>query len=102
MPPSLLVREAAELRRLLGQVLDVLDGGFLLTGEQAQLLVFALADVKDFRTGKTIGCPDCDAAELAGDPTVACGRHKPDMAQGNWYDEIGQQIGDWVEARHGS
>jgi len=73
----------------------------VLTEDQAALLVYALADARDYRTGLVIGCADCDQAETAGEPSAACERHRPDMQQADRYDELGQLIGAWVEARDG-
>lgn len=52
LPPSLLMRECAELRRLLGQVLDVIDGqAVTLTYEQASTVLGALGEAAIYRAG---------------------------------------------------
>jgi hypothetical protein len=67
-----------------------------LTPDQVTLVVSALRDAMDYRVGKSIGCPDCDAAEVAshrsGHPVAACERHQPDHEQADRYDELGQLL----------
>ena len=93
LPPTRLLGEDAELRRQLGLVLGVIDGqAAALTPEQAALVLSALRDAMDYRTARTIGCPECDAAEIAGESSAACERHRPDMEQAGRYDALGRLL----------
>jgi hypothetical protein len=52
MPPSVLMRECAELRRLLGQVLDVISEAVTLTGADLTTMITALEDAADYRRSR--------------------------------------------------
>jgi hypothetical protein len=90
LPPTLLIRECAELRRLLGQVLDAIGEGALLTTDQLETVLLALREARDVHVRGMIGCADCDAAESAG--LDACERHQPDDDQADRYTALGELL----------
>jgi hypothetical protein len=61
--------------------------------EMVAILVQALADAMDFRSRIMAECADCDAAELAGDPTTACARHRADHERSDRYAELSALLG---------
>ncbi|HTW00240.1 MAG TPA: hypothetical protein VMF87_08050 [Streptosporangiaceae bacterium] len=67
LPPSVLIREDAELRRVLGQLLDVIS-------ESAEVLGHALDDAIDWRT-PGLSCSDCEDS-----PSAPCSDHASDAA----------------------
>jgi hypothetical protein len=90
LPPTLLIRECAELRRLLGQVLDAAGEGALLTAGQLTTVLLALREARDVHVREMIGCPACDAAESAG--RDACDRHTADDDQAGRYTALGELL----------
>ena len=80
LPPSVLVREDAELRRQLGQVLDVL-------AEYSEVLGQALADALAWRTPEG-WCPQCDAS-----PAGLCDDHAADLDQTDAYLQLAAELG---------
>jgi hypothetical protein len=96
-PPSVLVRECAELRRMLGQVLDVIDsqapavlaGNFDLTPEQVRTVLDALDDAADWREFRaTSTCQAC-----AEHPAELCEEHQADLDRVDAYRQVARQIG---------
>ena len=108
LPPSLLVRECAELRRLLGQALDVIaedasaleearatllpayaEPAVTLGQDQAATALDALevaAEYRRFRASLT--CQAC-----ADHPAELCDDHQADLDQAHEYDALASQIG---------
>ena len=76
LPPSVLLRECAELRRQLGQVLDFIEHQAPpLTEAQRATVRDGLADAADLlehRAGQW--CGDCETA-----PDECCGEHAADL-----------------------
>lgn len=73
-PHGALVREAAELRRQLGQVLDAVDCAPVLTAADLDTLLRALADAVAYRDPAGWGCQDCEAS-----PAGLCPDHAADL-----------------------
>jgi len=70
-PPSVLLRECAELRRQLGQVLDVIGGQAALSPAQLAVVLKALAVAADLTEDRaTVYCDDCGAS-----PAGCCDTH---------------------------
>jgi hypothetical protein len=79
LPPPLLERECAELRRQVGQLLDVvdeaialaaddstgvwLDGSATLTPADVKTVLGALDDGSEYKRDRANGCPDCAFTE---------------------------------------
>ena len=97
LPPSVLVRECAELRRRLGQLLDVIDsqtpavvaGNVNLTPEQVATVLAALEDAAGWREYRaTSACLAC-----AESPTDLCEEHALDLDRVGAYRELIQLLG---------
>jgi hypothetical protein len=109
LPPAVLAREDAELRRLLGQVLDVVremqftledaedlerardathvdDGGVWLTPPDALVLAKALADAIAYRDPGP--CADC-----AAEPGGLCHKHAEGELQADAYAALARTLG---------
>jgi hypothetical protein len=89
LPPSLLIRECAELRRLLGQALDVLGQAVTLDGSQAATVLDALGFAAEYRRYRaSLTCESC-----AQHPTELCEDHATDLDRADEYDRLAGQIG---------
>ena len=87
LPPSVLVRECAELRRQLGQVLDAEDG-LVLTADQRDLIRAALDEAAEARTERvTAWCNGCATA-----PDDCCPEHAVDLDQADEYRQLRQEL----------
>jgi len=86
LPPSVLVRELAEARRVLGQVLDYLAEG---AGgpEQRAVLAQALADAIAHREPPG-DCPDCRLTDA-----LWCRAHEDGMEAIGAYRQLGLTLG---------
>jgi hypothetical protein len=84
LPPSVLMREDAELRRLLGQVLALVD-------EAGEVLAQALADAIEYRT-PSADCPECDAH-----PAGLCEDHGADLDLTDAYLQLAAELGIEVD-----
>jgi hypothetical protein len=84
LPPSALMRECAELRRLLGQVLDVL-------AERREVLAHVIADAVAYR-GPTGQCEDCEAH-----PANLCEDHAADLDRADDYLALALELGIEVD-----
>ncbi len=84
LPPSLLMRECAELRRQLGQVLDVVDGAAVVFG-------LALADAITHRT------PAADCTACDDHPAGLCGDHAADLDRTDDYLHLAAELGIEVD-----
>jgi hypothetical protein len=62
LPPSVLVRECAELRRQLGIVLDAVEAGLLLDEDQAQTVSAAADDAIEGIRDRVTHCGECTAS----------------------------------------
>lgn len=89
LPPSLLIRECAELRRLLGQVLDVIAAGVCLDDDQAATVLAALDDAAGHIRERAANCPECAAS-----PADLCDGCAGRLARSDAYDDLARQIGD--------
>jgi hypothetical protein len=87
LPPSLLIRECAELRRHLGQVLDVIAGGAVLEAAQLGTVLDALDVAADYKRDRAAGCPDCDAS-----PAELCGTCEWRLARADEYDALAEAL----------
>jgi hypothetical protein len=89
LPPSVLVRECSELRRQLGQALDVIGQGMVLTTAQRTTVIAALDDAAVFRTERAAAyCLEC-----AESPTNLCEAHADDLDQADAYRHIARELG---------
>ena len=89
LPPSRLMAECAELRRLLGQVLAVLDSAPVLTGPQRALVLEALDEAAGVRQLRAAAW--CDACATA--PDGACDYHVEDLDTAEDYQRVAREIG---------
>jgi hypothetical protein len=83
LPPSLLVRENAELRRQLGQVLDII-------AEASEVVSQVLADAAAYREQRAVGSP-CEVCDT--DPEDLCGEHEADLDLAGAYTELATELG---------
>ena len=89
LPPSVLVRECAELRRQLGQVLDAIGDGPVLYPAQLSTVLAALDDAATLRTERAAAyCYDCSSH-----PAGACDVHVDDLDQADAYRQVAREIG---------
>jgi hypothetical protein len=90
LPPSVLVRECAELRRQFGQVLTaVADQPTALTEAQQGTILAALSDAVSYRTvGAHARCEPCMAH-----PAGCRDRHADDLDQADAYRQLAREIG---------
>jgi hypothetical protein len=90
LPPTLLVRELAETRRQLGEVLDVLGpAAAVLDEDQAAIVLAALADAAELlehRAGEW--CSECEF-RVEG----CCPKHLEDLDAASRYRELAREIG---------
>jgi len=90
LPPSLLIPECAELRRLLGQLLDVLGQAVTLDGDQAATVLDALGFASEYRRYRaSLTCEAC-----ATHPAELCEDHATDLDRAEEYDRLARQIRD--------
>jgi hypothetical protein len=88
LPPSLLVRECAELRRQLAQVLDVIDGAQVLDEADRAIVFDGLAVAAEFRRYRaSLTCEAC-----AQNPAELCQDHATDLDRADEYDRLARQI----------
>lgn len=90
LPPSLLIREVAELRRQLGQVLDVAGHAIALDDGQREVLAQALADALDYRDLRVNSgqCHDCEEH-----PAALCEDHAADLELTDAYLALADELG---------
>src|SRR5262249_23197146 len=90
LPPSLLVRECAELRRLLGQVLDVLGGqAAAVDADQFAAVLDALVVAGEYRGYRaSLACGDC-----ATYPAELCEDHQADLDAAEAYEDLAGHLG---------
>jgi len=108
LPPSLLVRECAELRRHLGQLLDVIGEqagalqearAALLSAYEAAAVMLTAAEVATVLDGLAIAaeCRRYRASLIcqacAEHPAGLCEDHQADLDQADEYDVLARQIG---------
>ena len=87
-PHSVLMREDAELRRMLRQLLDVIDGQpSALAGVQRGTLRLALGDAITYREPAG-SCADCDA-----EPGGLCYDHAGDLDRCDAYGALAESLG---------
>jgi len=91
LPPSVLVREDAELRRLLGQVLDYLSEVVALGPHQVEVIGNALSDAIAWRTELDY-CGAC-----AQSPNGMCADHAVWRGRRDTYVRLGSELGIEVE-----
>jgi hypothetical protein len=84
LPLMLLVRECAELRRLLGQVLDVIGEAAVIPGAgRAAIVLAALGDASDGIRERAAHCPDCTAS-----PADLCDETAGQLSRADAYDRL--------------
>lgn len=90
VPHPALQRVAVELRRQLGQVLDVIGTGVIVSADQLEVLSSALDDAADYRErlAAAAGCPACDAS-----PADLCAEHEADFDLSDSYLELALELG---------
>jgi hypothetical protein len=88
LPPSVLMRELAETRRQLGQVLDVVRASVALTDEQLIILSQAIGDALAWRAPDT--CRDCGQGAL-------CDDHAADVHWRDAYWRLARELGIEVQ-----
>ena len=84
LPFSVLLREAAELRRQLGQVLDAVDGMVTITAADVPAVMGALADAATLlerRAGQW--CGSCETS-----PAGCCDQHLDDLDAATRYKSL--------------
>ena len=88
LPSSLLIRECAELRRQLGHVLDVLDGGQVLGRADVATVLDGLAVATEYRRYRaSLTCEAC-----AMHPAELCEDHATDLDRADEYDRLAAQL----------
>jgi hypothetical protein len=91
LPPSVMLRELAECRRQLGQVLDVVRANVSLSDDQLVLLGQVIADAVTYRDPSGV-CPDCDAS-----PAALCDDHAEDLDRTDAYLALARDLGIEVD-----
>jgi hypothetical protein len=88
-PHAGLQRMAAELRRRLGQVLDVIGTGAIVSADQLEVLGSALADAAEYREKRASDgtCQACDAS-----PAALCADHEADFDLSDSYLELAAEL----------
>jgi hypothetical protein len=94
LPPSLLIRECAELRRQLGQVLGVIEEqatAVLITAELGTVLdgLAVAAEYRRYRASLT--CEACTAYPAY--PDGLCDDHQADLDAAEAYEDLAGRIG---------
>jgi hypothetical protein len=88
LPPSVLVRECAELRRQLGQVLDVIDGQAAALGaDQSATVLSALEDASDGIRERAAYCPACRTH-----PAALCDEDADRLSRAEAYDHLAAKL----------
>ncbi len=89
LPPSLLMRECAELRRLLGQCLDVIEHQpFPLTDMQRAIVLDALEYGAASRREAAAWCTECRQH-----PASLCPAHETSLETADAYRQAAREIG---------
>lgn len=89
LPPSVLVRECAELRRQLGQVLDAIGHAPALPPTQLSTVLAALDDAATFRTERaSFYCSACNEH-----PAHLCEEHGTDLDEAEAYRQAITELG---------
>jgi hypothetical protein len=91
VPRPALEREAAELRKLLGQVLDYVDSHPAVDEGQREVLDKALADAVAYRD------PGGHCLDCAGRPAGLCDEHAADLDLTDAYLALGKELGIEVD-----
>ncbi len=93
LPPSVLVRECAELRRQLGQVLDVIEAHAMpLDADQAAIVLDALDVAADYRRDGAANCPDC-----AVHPAELCSTCEWRLSSAEAYDHLAARLREGIQ-----
>ena len=87
LPRPVLLRELAETRRQLGQVLDVVNGHTVLTPAQVATVLDALDVAADAKRDRAANCPDCEAS-----PAELCGTCEWRLARAEGYDALAEAL----------
>jgi hypothetical protein len=89
LPPSVLMRELAETRRQLGQVLAVIDSHAtaVLGQDQAALVLAALEEAAGTAREIAAHCPDCDTA-----PASLCDSCDARLARAAEFDHLAANL----------
>ena len=88
LPPSVLMRELAETRRQLGQVLGLIEGqAATLTGAQLSTVLDALDVAADYKRDRAANCPDCEAS-----PAELCSTCEWRFARAVEYDALAATV----------
>ena len=89
LPPTVLLRECAELRRQLGAVLAAIDAGKLLDVGQAATVLAALDDASGSIRDRAAYCPAC-----AAHPADLCDECAHRLAHAEAYDLLAATLRD--------
>jgi len=88
-PLSVLQREAAELRRMLGQVLDVAEHQApALTAAKWGTVLAALGDAAEHLRERAAWCPECEAS-----PAALCDGCALRLSRADDYEQLAAAIG---------
>lgn len=89
LPPSVMMRDLAETRRLLGQVLEAVNHQApVLTEAQRATILGALAVASEYKRDRAASCSECDAS-----PAELCGTCEWRLARADEYDTLAREIG---------
>jgi hypothetical protein len=89
LPPSVLMRELAETRRQLGQVLDVIDQAATLDDDQAAIVLSSLEDASEGIRERAAHCPACRSH-----PADLCDEDADRLARADAYDRLAAKLRD--------
>jgi hypothetical protein len=88
LPPSVLVRECAELRRQLGQVLDVISGqAAALDADETMTVLAALDDASEGIRERAAYCPACRSH-----PASLCDEDADRLSRAEAYDHLAARL----------
>jgi hypothetical protein len=87
LPPSVLMRELAETRRQLGQVLDVTAAGLVLTEEQRSTVLSALDVAAEYLRERATYCAECEAS-----PAELCDGCALRLSRADDYDALSREL----------